>query len=116
MVLTLVSWEDSFRIPIHTRPPDAGLCSGDGTFGPGTDHSVGPGSFPASVAVADLNGDGRPDVAVSKGGADAVSVLLGVGGGALGPAAHLHRHSPRSTAQASGYPPAAEAPIPVRPN
>ncbi len=50
------------------------LGRGDGTFGPKTDY--GAGSYPTSVAVADVNGDGRPDVAVGNGSSSSVSVLL----------------------------------------
>ena len=35
-----------------------------------------PGSSPRSVAVADLNGDGKPDLAVANQGSDSVSVFL----------------------------------------
>jgi len=37
------------------------------------------GSNPSSVAIADLNGDGRPDLAVALPASQAVSVLLGNG-------------------------------------
>jgi hypothetical protein len=40
------------------------LANGDGTFRPRTDYPVGHG--PSSVAIADLNGDGRPDLVVSN--------------------------------------------------
>src|SRR5262249_44143790 len=39
------------------------------------------GSKPTSVAVADLNGDGSPDLVVANSGSDTVSVLLGKGDG-----------------------------------
>ncbi len=35
-----------------------------------------PGQVPASVAIGDLNGDGRPDLAIANTGSDSVSVLL----------------------------------------
>ena len=63
------------------------LGNGDGNFEPGSDYPVGAGNLPTSVAVGDLNADGRPDVAVARGGANGVSVLLGTGGGSLGPPA-----------------------------
>ncbi len=50
--------------------------NGNGTFGP---RQVLPGSFPGEPVVGDLNGDGKPDIAVAGGGA--VSVLLGNGDG-----------------------------------
>jgi FG-GAP-like repeat len=60
------------------------LGHGDGTFAPpSTTYPAGPGSF--SVAIADLNGDGRLDLAVAdqdlNGPAGSVSVLLGPGNG-----------------------------------
>lgn len=45
-----------------------------GTFLPKTDHLAGP--EPYSVAIGDLDGDGRPDLAVANPPADTASVLL----------------------------------------
>jgi hypothetical protein len=53
--------------------------SGTGTF-PGR-QDFGVGLSPRSVAVADVNGDGRPDLVVANGGSNSVSVLLGNGNG-----------------------------------
>jgi len=41
----------------------------------------GAGTYPSSVAIGDLDGDGTPDLAVANGGSDNVSVLLGNGDG-----------------------------------
>ena len=42
------------------------LNNGDGTFAARLDYPAG--STPYSIAVADLNGDGRPDLAVANNG------------------------------------------------
>src|SRR5207247_6474773 len=55
------------------------LGNGDGTFQPARDFDVG--THPISVAVGDVNGDGRPDLAVANSGANTVSVLMGNGDG-----------------------------------
>src|SRR5207244_9620304 len=48
---------------------------------------IGPSASPQSVAVADFNGDGKPDVAVANNGSHSVSVLLNAGNGAFQPLA-----------------------------
>jgi hypothetical protein len=58
------------------------LGRGDGTFGLKTDF--GTGDYPKSVAIGDLNGDGKPDLAVACPGSSAISVLLGNGDGTFG--------------------------------
>jgi hypothetical protein len=58
------------------------LGDGNGAFGAKTDFVTGSG--PTSVAIADLNGDGHPDLAAANSYSNTVSVLLGDGTGALG--------------------------------
>ncbi len=61
------------------------LGNGDGTFQPALNYDSG-GLFTSSVAVADVNGDGKPDLLVANDCADpncdgSVDVLLGNGDG-----------------------------------
>ncbi|MGC1382766.1 MAG: FG-GAP-like repeat-containing protein [Candidatus Acidiferrales bacterium] len=59
------------------------LGNGDGTFGtvavPRQDFPAG--TNPTSIAVADYNVDGRPDLAVTAQGDNSVALLLGAGSG-----------------------------------
>ena len=63
------------------------LNNGNGTFAAKVDYPIGlePASVaatdPTSVAAVDLNGDGKPDLAVSNFYSDTVSVLLNNGNG-----------------------------------
>jgi hypothetical protein len=57
--------------------------NGDGTFQPQQTYLVG--KEPDSVAVADINGDGKPDLVVANYGGGTVSVLLGAGKGVFQP-------------------------------
>lgn len=68
---------------------DVLLGNGDGSFQPAVTYASG-GAYPASVAIADLNGDNKPDLVVTNeegqffGGL--VDVLLGNGDGTFQPA------------------------------
>ena len=67
------------------------LGNGDGTFQPAVTYGSG-GASPTSIAVADLNGDNKPDLVVANqcfadcSGAGSVAVLLGNGDGTFQPA------------------------------
>ncbi len=74
------------------------LGNGDGTFRPQQTFQVGP--YPDAVAVADLTGDGKPDIITANGGSgfnpgDTVSVLPGNGDGTF---------RPQQTFQVGAYP------------
>ncbi len=58
--------------------------NGDGTFDVASTFTAG--SAPAAVAVGDLNGDGKADLAVANYGSNTVSILLGNGNGTFQPA------------------------------
>jgi hypothetical protein len=61
------------------------LGNGDGTLGSPTGYLLGAFFNPEFVAVSDLNGDGKLDIAVpSAGSVSNVSVLLGNGSGTFG--------------------------------
>lgn len=60
------------------------LGHGDGTFQPATTYDSG-GSDASSAAVADVNGDGKPDLVVTNFYSDTVGVLLGNGDGTFQP-------------------------------
>src|SRR6185436_12956711 len=63
------------------------LGNGFGGFGPAAGSPITAGSSPASVAVGDLNGDGKADLAVANDNSANVSILLGNGTGAFSQAA-----------------------------
>ena len=60
------------------RAAGLGASVGAGGFGMKADFPTG--SYPAWLAVADMSGDGIPDVAVVNSNSNTVSILLGLGG------------------------------------
>jgi hypothetical protein len=65
------------------------LGNGDGTFQLPLIYRTGGSSgpfWPVSIAIADVNGDHKPDLVVANGGSNAVGVLLGNGDGTFQPA------------------------------
>jgi hypothetical protein len=61
------------------------LPQNGGSFGAPVNYAVG--SAPSALAIADFNGDGKPDVAVANFQSSTVSVLYGNGQGSLAAAA-----------------------------
>jgi hypothetical protein len=59
------------------------LGNGDGTFRPPNDYAAGPS--PNSIASADFDGDGHPDLVTSNSASTNVSILLSDGHGGLKP-------------------------------
>ncbi len=76
----LISFE---LVGIDTWPVIVQLNNGDGTLGPAVSYAVGQ---PYDAVVADLNGDGNPDIIVASRTPAAVMVLLGNGDGTFKPA------------------------------
>ena len=70
------------------------LNRGDGSFQPSRDFQTG--AYPSAVAVGDLDGDGKPDLAVAT--ASSVSVLLNRGSTLAPPADYKVGPSPMSLA------------------
>ncbi len=56
------------------------LGKGDGTLQPVVTYDSG-GAGPTAIAVADVNGDGKPDLLVVNGSSNTVGILLGNGDG-----------------------------------
>src|SRR5207244_4327244 len=57
------------------------LGDGSGGFTEASGSPFAVASLPPSVAIGDLNGDGKPDLATANGGSDNITVLLGDGSG-----------------------------------
>jgi len=65
------------------------LGNGDGTFTSAPNSPLATGQAPTSVALADFNGDGVPDIVVTDPQTDSVSVFLGLGQGLFASAFEL---------------------------
>jgi hypothetical protein len=57
------------------------LGTGGGSFGAKTDFATG--TSPQAVAIGDLNGDGKLDLAVANAISNTVSILIGSGSGSF---------------------------------
>jgi len=60
-------------------------CSNQGFLGPTPRLAYPTGQTPNSLATGDLNGDGKPDLAVANSADDTVGVLINLGNGAFAP-------------------------------
>ena len=68
---------------LKTQSVSVVLGNGDGTFAPQRSFSVNPPVY--ALALADVNGDGKPDLATSSYYDPGISVFLGNGDGTFGP-------------------------------
>ena len=83
----LSPWSGAGSSPVsrsHTKRHGAGPMDGGPLFLPVVDYSSG-GDTPTSAAVADLNGDGKPDIVVVNQQSSTIGVLLGNGDGTFQP-------------------------------
>ena len=62
------------------------LGNGDGTFTAANNATYSTGKFPQAIVVADLNGDGKLDLAIGNYGDSTLTILLGNGDGTFTPA------------------------------
>jgi hypothetical protein len=87
------------------------LGNGDGTFGTAADYAMPSDTTPGSMAIGDLNGDGRADIAVAgfTSQVGVITVFLANPDGSLGTATNWITTTPAVCAQASCSPPTAVA-------
>ena len=78
------------RRPTSTRNT-VGLLLGNGAGGSRRRSPLAAGTGPSGIAAADLNGDGRLDLAIANANSNNVTVLLATGPGTFGA---RRRHSP----------------------
>ena len=70
LVITAITYASSVSVLLNTTAPGATTP----TFTANTDFEAG--VVPRSVAIGDLNDDGKPDLAIANNGSNSVSVLL----------------------------------------
>jgi hypothetical protein len=80
--VAVANWEPTNVCSVGTCTVGVLLGNGDGTFQTAVNYSAG-GNGGVSIAAADVNGDGRPDLLVIAG--ETVGVLLGNGDGTFRP-------------------------------
>jgi FG-GAP-like repeat len=80
----------------NTEDETVSVLLGDGTghFTPAPGSPFPCGKAPNDIAVADMNGDGNPDLIIANTGTPYITILLGDGRGGFAPSAH----SPFATA------------------
>lgn len=78
-------WPDVVRVDWGTEAVQVALGLGGGSFAPTVPSPLGPTSSLLAAVVADLDGDGFPDVAVADRYEDRVGVMLGHGDGSFEP-------------------------------
>ena len=66
-------------------PQGVSVFLGDGAGGLGPATNFAASGSPEGIAIADLNGDGKPDLVFANGGSNSISVMLGDGAGGFGP-------------------------------
>ena len=77
--LPTLTWRISGRVRRNSRP--SAVSRSEKRFIAQQQQTFAVGSYPQSVAVTDINGDGKPDLVVANNHDKNVSVLLGKGDG-----------------------------------
>jgi hypothetical protein len=80
-------FDNNVSVRLNTTPAGAATASFD------AQRTFAAGYEPASVAVGDFNGDGRPDLAVANQGSSTVSVLLNTTAAGSGTASFAAQHT-----------------------